>query len=172
MTGAGKKLDKETEEMRQMSLLHRLNPRLPRPWLLALAGLMWTAVGVMLGRYAFIWLAHPPSWPHAGLGLAGVAAAVPIYQLGFRKLAQRNVERIRRLGDWACLFSFLAWKSYAIVAVMITGGVLLRHSAIPKPYLAIVYAAMGGGLFLSSFVYYGHLGRMASRRLAGGRSNG
>jgi len=66
----------------------------------------------------------------------------------------------------------LAWKSYAIVAVMITGGVLLRHSAIPKPYLAIVYAAMGGGLFLSSFVYYGKLRQMAGRRLAGGRSNG
>jgi hypothetical protein len=57
--------------------------------------------------------------------------------LGFRKLARKNLARIQQLNDRACLFSFLAWKSYAIVAVMITGGVLLRHSAIPKPYLAI-----------------------------------
>ena len=172
MNAASKKPGKGAEEMRQVSLLHRLNPTLPRPWLLALAGLMWTAVGVMLGRYAFVWLAHPPSWPHAGLGLAGVAAALPIYRLGFRKLARQNVARIRRLADRACLFSFLAWKSYAIVAVMISGGVLLRNSALPKPYLAILYAAMGGGLFLSSFVYYGELRRMAGRRLAGGRSHG
>ncbi len=145
---------------------HRLKPALPRHWLMALAGLMWTAVGVMLGRYAFVWLAGSPSWVNAGLGLAGVAVAVPIYRLGFGKLARRNVERIRQLGDRACLFSFLAWKSYAIVAVMITGGVLLRHSAIPKPYLAILYAAIGGGLFLSSFVYYGHLLRTAGLRVA------
>lgn len=141
---------------------NRLKPALPRPWLLALAGLMWTAVGLMLCRYAFVWLAHLPSWPRAELGLAGVVAAAPVYWLGFRKLARKNVERIRQLNDRACLFSFLAWKSYAIVAVMITGGVLLRHSAIPKPYLAILYAAIGGGLFLSSFVYYGQLQRMGA----------
>lgn len=140
-----------------MRLLHRLNPALPRPWLMALAGFMWTGVGVMLCRYAFGWLVYPPSWSRAGLGLVGVLAAAPIYRLGFGKLARNNIARIRQLNDRACLFSFLAWKSYAIVAVMITGGVLLRHSAIPKQYLAILYAAIGGGLFLSSFVCYEQL---------------
>lgn len=154
-----------------MNLQHRLKPALPRPWLLALAGLMWTAVGVMLSRYAFVWLAHPPSWTNVALGLVGIAAAVPIYRLGFRQLARKNIERIRQLNDRACLFAFLAWKSYAIVAVMITGGILLRHSAIPKPYLAILYAAIGGGLFLSSFVYHGHLLGTAACRLASERTS-
>ncbi len=148
-----------------MDLVQYLKPTLPRPWLLALAGVMWTMVGVMLGRYAFTWLTRPPSLAHAGLGLAGVAAAVPIYRLGFRGLARQNIERIRQLQERPCLFSFLAWKSYATVAVMISAGLLLRHSAIPKPYLAILYAAIGGGLFLSSFVYYGHLYRLANYRL-------
>ena len=93
----------------------------------------------------------------------GIAAAVVIYRFGFRNLARKNSERIRQLNDPACLFAFLGWKSYAIVAVMITGGVLLRHSAIPKPYLAILYAGIGGGLFLSSFVYYAQLRRTADR---------
>jgi hypothetical protein len=149
-----------------------MKPALPKPWLLALAGIMWTAVGLMLCRFAFIWLTHAPSWASAGLGLAGIAAAAPIYGLGFRKLARRNVERIRQLPERPCLFSFLAWKSYAVVAVMITGGVLLRHSAIPKPTLAVLYAAIGGGLFLSSFLYYGHLVRTADRRLARDRTAG
>jgi hypothetical protein len=152
-----------------MHLFRSLRPTLPRPWLMALAGLMWTAVGLMLCRYAFGWLAHPPTWPRLGLGLVGLAGAVAVYRLGFRRLARQNIARIRQLNDRPCLFSFLAWKSYAIVAVMITGGVLLRHSAIPKSYLAILYAAIGGGLFLSSFVYYGHLYRTADHRPAGGR---
>ena len=155
-----------------MDFAHRLKPALPQPWLLALAGLMWTAVGLMLCRYAFVWLAHPRSWANVALGLIGLAAAAVIYRLGFRKLARRNVERIRQLNDRPCLFSFLAWKSYAIVAVIISGGVLLRHSAIPKPYLAILYAAMGGGLFLSSFVYYVQLQQMAASHLARGPIDG
>lgn len=136
---------------------HNLKPALPRRWLPALAGLMWTAVGLMLGRYAFVWLAQSFSWLHVGLGLAGIAAAAVIYRLGFRRLARKNIERIRQLNDPACVFAFLEWKSYAIVAVMITSGVLLRQSAIPKPYLAVLYAGIGGGLFLSSFVYYRQL---------------
>jgi len=148
-----------------MTFWHPLKPALPRPWLLALAGIMWTAVGLMLGRYAFLWLAQTFSPLNVGLGLAGIAAAGVIYRFGFRKLARKNSERIGQLNDPACLFAFLSWKSYAIVAVMITGGVLLRHSAIPKPYLAVLYAGIGGGLFLSSFVYYGQLRRMAVGRL-------
>jgi len=35
------------------------------------------------------------------------------------------------------------------------------ESAIPKQYLAILYAAMGDALFLSSSVYYGRLHRKA-----------
>ena len=150
-----------------MTVCDRLKPTLPRPWLLAMAGIMWTSVGVILFRYVFTWLTRPPSWTHAELGLAGMVAAAPAYWLGFRKLARQNVERIWQLQERPCLFSFLAGKSYAIAAVMITGGLLLRHSALPKPYLAVLYAAIGGGLFLSSFVYYGQLYRLAEHRFFG-----
>jgi hypothetical protein len=41
---------------------------------------------------------------------------------------------------------------------MISLGIFLReYSPIPKPVLAILYLAIGGGLFLSSFLYYKHL---------------
>ena len=142
-----------------MSLFHCLKPALPRRWLMALAGFMWTGVGLMLCRYAAIWLTRQISWLHAGLGLLGLVGAAPIYRLGFRTLARQNIARIRGLSERPCIFAFMSWKSYAIVAVMISGGILLRNSAIPKPYLAVLYAAIGGGLFLSSFVYYGQLYR-------------
>jgi hypothetical protein len=55
--------------------------------------------------------------------------------------------------DGRCVFSFFSWKSYVLIAMMITLGRLCRHSAIPKPYLAVVYITMGLALILSSFTY-------------------
>jgi hypothetical protein len=52
-----------------------------------------------------------------------------------------------------CVFSFLTWRSYIIVAVMIALGSLLRHSPIPKPYLSILYTGIGLALVLSSVRY-------------------
>ena len=40
---------------------------------------------------------------------------------------------------------------------MMTGGMLLRHSTLPKPWLAVVYAAIGGALLLASRQYYARL---------------
>jgi len=51
------------------------------------------------------------------------------------------------------LFAFITGKSYLIIAVMITMGIVLRHSAIPKQYLAILYIGIGLGLILSSVRY-------------------
>ena len=53
-----------------------------------------------------------------------------------------------------CIFSFMSWKSYLIVVVMMTMGITLRHSSIPKQYLAIMYIAIGGALAISSIPYF------------------
>jgi hypothetical protein len=47
----------------------------------------------------------------------------------------------------------MTWKSYINVAVMVTMGALLRHSAIPKTYLSMLYIAIGLSLVLSSIRY-------------------
>jgi hypothetical protein len=52
-----------------------------------------------------------------------------------------------------CLFAFIPWKSYLMIALMITMGAILRHSSIPKPYLAILYTTIGLALILSSVRY-------------------
>ncbi len=52
-----------------------------------------------------------------------------------------------------CVFSFITWKSYVVVAVMVAMGALLRHSPIPKPYLSILYIGIGLALLLSSIRY-------------------
>ena len=47
--------------------------------------------------------------------------------------------------------------------VMISLGLFLRHSSLPKQYLAVIYLAVGGALFLSSFYYYKLLWRVLVR---------
>ncbi len=144
----------------------RLNPVIPKSWLLVIAGVMWMGVGVMLCRYAFGWLSSLP-WLTAllpavlGLGLSWV-----INRFGFSKVALKNIERIFLYADKACLFAFQTWKGYLIIVVMMTGGILLRHSPLPRAYLAVLYTAIGGALFQASFHYYSHFQRFTGGKLA------
>ena len=48
------------------------------------------------------------------------------------------------------------WRSYLIVIVMIAMGIDLRHSPLPKPYLAVLYGGIGMALVLSSVRYLRH----------------
>jgi hypothetical protein len=157
-------LKKEADRMNLNATLTKFNPVVSKPWLLALAGIMWTAVGVMLCGYAFTWLSDPLTDTSLIFGGLGIVISIVAYRLQFSKLALKNIERILLRADRTCLFSFLAWKGYAIIIVMVTGGILLRNSSIPKPYLAIVYAGIGGALFLASLNYYAHLYRNSLTR--------
>jgi hypothetical protein len=48
----------------------------------------------------------------------------------------------------------MTWKSYLIVLVMVSMGIALRHSSLPKQYLSILYNGIGLGLFLSGIRYF------------------
>jgi hypothetical protein len=48
---------------------------------------------------------------------------------------------------------------------MIALGSVLRHTALPREILAVLYTAMGGALALASLIYFGGLrGNFAGRR--------
>ncbi|RPJ79189.1 MAG: hypothetical protein EHJ94_08405 [Deltaproteobacteria bacterium] len=65
----------------------------------------------------------------------------------------KNLGRILPMQGKKCIFSFMTWKSYVMVAVMFAMGVRLRHSSIPKPYLSFIYISIGMALILSSLRY-------------------
>lgn len=134
--------------------LNQFNPSVPKVWLLAIAGVMWTGVSILLLSYAISWLTNPLSMINLLLGFLGVIISIVANYYQFSKLAKKNIGRILALNDKACLFSFQAWKGYLIIAIMVTGGILLRSSVIPKPYLAVVYAGIGGALLQASVNYY------------------
>jgi hypothetical protein len=144
--------------------LKSLRPAVTKSWLIALAGLVWTGVGVMLCRLAFNWLAIINRGVATTFGLFGIVMALAAYHFGFSKIAQKNIRRLCLLTDRTCVFAFQTWRGYLIIGFMIILGAILRNSPIPKQYMAIIYTTIGGAIFLSSFHYYGLLWRMVIQK--------
>lgn len=133
--------------------IKEFTPSADKRVLVLLAGLMWCGVGIMLVRYAMIWLAPMGIHGAAVYYAAGFLAAMPIHHFGFLKIADKNLNRLLPLKEKKCLFSFMTWRSYLIVLVMVSMGIALRHSALPKSYLSILYNGIGVALFLSGIRY-------------------
>ncbi len=133
--------------------INRFTPSVDKRVLVLLAGLTWCGVGIMLMRFAFIWLAPVGFRVTAPFFGAGFLAAMPIHHFGFLKIADKNLSRLVPLTSKRCVFSFMTWKSYLIVLVMVTMGIALRHSSIPKLYLSVLYNGIGLALFLSGIRY-------------------
>ncbi|MCP5003075.1 MAG: hypothetical protein GY941_03860 [Planctomycetes bacterium] len=145
-------------------LLTRLKPAVSEKWLLALAGIAWTTVGMVLCRLSFSWLGLVP-WPVALVhGLIGIVLACILYRFGFTYVAQKNIKRISLSNGKRCIFAFQAWKSYFLICVMVSLGIFLRNSPIPKHYLSIMYTTIGGALLISSFRYYYYLWKTLKKR--------
>jgi hypothetical protein len=134
-------------------------PAAQRKVLVMLAGFLWSAVGIVLIAIAFGW-----EISFSGNLLIAIIVAVmtgaAIYRFGFSRLAAKNLSRIYAQApgkEKVCVFAFQDKRSYFIVAVMMAMGYGLRHSPLPKVYLAPFYMAIGLALLLSSMHYYWHL---------------
>jgi len=134
--------------------IKRFRPSADKSVLVLLAGLMWCGVGIMLIHFAVKWLSSYPGKAPFMFYAAGFLAAMPIHHFGFLKIADKNLKRLLPLTEKRCVFSFMTWKSYIIVLIMVSMGIALRHSAIPKKYLSILYNGIGLALFLSGLRYF------------------
>lgn len=135
-------------------MFKNLKPAVHKKWLYLIAGLLWSGVGIMLDRLAVSWLSAADLIHAALFFLSGIAFSFVVFKFGFSKLALKNINRITLLENRPCIFAFQAWKSYFLIVVMVALGITLRHSSIPKAYLAILYTTIGSALFLASFSYY------------------
>ncbi len=144
--------------------LKTLKPGVSKNWLIVTAGLMWSVVGLMLCRLAYHWLATNRWKWFAPLELLGIVLALIAHQFCFSRIARKNIARLSLLTDKTCIFAFQRWKSYLLIALMITLGIVLRNPAVPKPHLAVLYTMIGGALLLGSLQYYGCLWRIVMRK--------
>jgi hypothetical protein len=142
------------------TLADRISIPVERRWLHAAAGVLWTAIGVLCLVYAVEWLAPPVTLPDELIfGAAGLVVAALFFQFVFIGLVRKNIARIESGPQVASLFTFQGWRSYLIAAFMMGMGATLRRSAIPKPWLAIIYEGVGIALFLTSLLYHRELVR-------------
>ena len=82
----------------------------------------------------------------------------------FAKVVQNNIDRIGGLPDRACAFAFTAWKGYVMIGLMVTLGITLRNSDVPKYVLSVPYTAMGIVLMIGSLRFYRQLVAVAGRQ--------
>ena len=131
----------------------KYKPAVKRKYLILISGLIWVAIGIMLNALAINWLTEMHfnrTWIYI---FAGIILALIIHHFGFLKIVDKNLGRIKSLNPKTCAFAFMSWKSYLLVIIMITMGILLRHSAIPRNLLSIIYVGIGLALVLSSIRY-------------------
>ncbi len=136
------------------SKIKKFDPAVDKRVLIALSGITWSIVGIALCKLAVVWLSQTTIEKSIWLGSAGIILSLLIHHLGFLKLVDKNIERIRSMKNKICIFAFQAWKGYLIVLLMICMGIALRSSPLPKPYLSVIYIGFGGAMLLSSIRYY------------------
>ena len=146
--------------------IRRYTPLVDKRILVLLAGLMWCGVGIMLVSFAISWLSHCSGKEQILFYSAGFLAAMPIHHFGFLKIADKNLSRLLPLTEKRCLFSFMTWRSYIIVLIMVSMGITLRHSSIPKKDLSILYNGIGLALFLSGIRYFRFFFQLSSGKSA------
>jgi len=117
---------------------------------LLVAASIWTLVGAGLLAVGF-------RWTVVGQGVRGWAGLGVALLLGWLKgryvLAGRgaaNASRIIAAGEDRCLGGVFDWTAWLFVLAMIGLGYLLRHSDVPRPWIGVIYAAVGSGLVLAS----------------------
>ena len=137
--------------------MEKWKPGVPKSILLLIAGVLWFSTGFMLDGISYSWL-KIESFTHAILvTIIGFIFALIIHHFGFLRIVDKNLDRILPMEGRRCVFSFMPWKSYILIVVMVFIGFMLRHSPIPKLYLSVLYIGIGTALILSSVRYLRYL---------------
>ena len=135
-------------------MIRRFNPAVPRYFLYAIAGVLWTFAGGLLCFRGASWLGVFSLPVIASIEAGSIAVAAAGYVFLFAGIVRKNIARIGELPERACVFAFTAWRGYIMIALMMTAGISLRNSSIPPYYLSFPYTTMGAILLTGSVAFY------------------
>ncbi len=132
-----------------------LKPTTTRRGLLFMAGAVWALAGGLLGYRGIRYVDDAALHPFV-LVLVGAVGGVFFFALVFRKISARHIHRILGIKhERPCLFSFLSWRSYVLMGLMISLGILLRSAAfIPRDELGTAYVMMAVPILVSSSRFF------------------
>ena len=126
--------------------------KVKRNTLLLLACLVWSAAGFNILRIGL--MTYPAYLTALNYLLSALVFAV--FQLFiFGKLVKKHTARISSYPDERHFFlKFFDGKAFAIMAVMMTGGIGLRVSGLaPERFIAVFYTGLGASLLLAGLLF-------------------
>jgi small-conductance mechanosensitive channel len=145
---------------------------IPKNGLMLIAGLVWCAAGAMV---CLIGLPLELGLAPSHLVLLPLAAAIflAFYFFVFARLVRKHAGRIRaRAEDRLPFWHFFNASSWAVMAVMMGGGIALRLSHVmPDWMIAFFYSGLGVALFLCGVRFLGVFARKDVLTLAPERLN-
>ncbi len=143
--------DKQTDKQ---TFWRKWEPAIPIPFHYLITAAMWIYVGQILISYGIVWFEEEITKFLWLFILVSVIAVLSIFKFGFLKIVYKNIKRLQQKRDKICIFAFMEWKSYIIMVIMMTMGIMLRTFIGPNEYLGIMYIGIGGGLLLSGLIYF------------------
>lgn len=132
--------------------------KVKRNTLLLLACLVWGAAGFNILR---IGLAAYPAYRSALNFLLSILVFSVFQIFIFGRLVKKHSARIGAyLEERHFFWKFFDRKSFAIMAVMMTGGIGLRSSGLaPERFIAVFYTGLGASLLLAGLLFGRNFGR-------------
>jgi len=138
-----------------VNILSRIKPGVPKRVLLFVAAVIWTFAGSMLlfKGYKMLDLGSQLLWLQL---ICALACGIVFYLKLFSKLSLKRTLRILNMKEeLPCLFSFFNFRSYLMMALMISMGITLRTTGWVAPvYLSFLYLMMSVPLLISSVRFY------------------
>lgn len=132
--------------------------KVKRNTLLLLACLVWSAAGFNILRIGL--MAYPAYVTVLNVLLSVLVFAVFQYFI-FGRLVKKHTTRIHSyLEERHFFLKFFDKKAFAIMAVMMTGGIGLRASGLaPERFIAVFYTGLGAALLLAGLLFGRNFGR-------------
>lgn len=132
-----------------------------RNTLLLLACLVWSAAGFNILRIGL--MSYPAH--RSVLNFLLSAAVFAVFQVFiFGKLVKKHTARISGYEEERHFFlKFFDKKAFAIMAVMMSGGIGLRASGLaPEQFIAVFYTGLGASLLLAGLLFGCNWGKAVS----------
>lgn len=111
------------------------------------AASLWTVVGLSLIFRGTVWLnAVDRLWLVLPALLVGTLKSLFVLD----RSAKKNIARILSTRDGKCIGGMFSLGTWMLVLLMMTSGIILRNSSLPKEFLGLFYVAIGWALVFSS----------------------
>lgn len=129
--------------------------------LLFICAIVWLAAGFNVTRLGVIeYVGRVSFW----MVMLSINVFVPFFIM-FRKMVIKNSERIEKMEERVLILKFFPVKSYVLIIVMMSFGIVLRNMEwVSRYFIAFFYTGLGIALFSAGVMYGGQLFQFGRRK--------